>query len=363
MLQVSILFRDGMVLQRDKPVTVWGTAAPDASVRVTMQNLTAECKADAGGRWKAVCGPFHTSFMEEMVISSEGEEERFRDVAVGEVWFAGGQSNMEFAMRFAQDLEKEKQQSNRDIRFFDYPRVSYPGQIDEADYGARYGFWRKALPDQLQWFSAVGYHFSRALHERYGIPVGIIGCNWGGTPACAWMPEESVAECGSAWLDDYHSTLASLDRKAYSRDFRQNAANHHVDWFAEPMYDILQIGYSSSEITEKAAALGLEESLLPPVIGPLHEWRPCGLYESMLTQAAPYTVRGILWYQGEADDAKAELYNRVFPELIRCWRELWQEELPFLFVQLAPFRRWLGCSGTRWPEIRAAQQWTADNVG
>ena len=362
MLETALLFRNGMVIQRDKPVTVWGTAAPGAAVRVAMQNRTAECTADADGRWKAVCGPFCASFSEEMILSSGGEEKRIRDVAVGEVWLAGGQSNMEFAMRFDRGLEKEKQRSGREIRYFEYPRVSYPEQITEADYGRQYGIWRKAQPEQLERFSAVGYYFADCLHQRYGIPVGIIGCNWGGTPACSWMPEEAVEACAPAWLEDYRAALASLDVEAYCRDFRRNAANFHTDWFAEPMYDILQVGYSSEEIAEKAAALGNGESLQPPVIGPLHEWRPCGLYESMLTRVAPYTVRGFLWYQGEADDAKAELYHRVFPELIRCWRALWQEELPFLFVQLAPFRRWLACTGTRWPEIRAAQQWTADNV-
>ena len=362
MLETAALFGDGMVIQRDKPVWIWGTAGAGASVRAVMQNRTAECTADGNGLWRLRCGPFRASASEEMILSSGGETLRIRDVAVGEVWLAGGQSNMEFAMRFDRGLEAEKGNCCGDIRFFDYPKVSYPGQIREADYGACYGFWRKDEPDQLERFSAVGYYFARKLYERYRVPVGIIGCNWGGSPACAWMPKDAVAEAGQAWLDDYQKTVNSLDIEAYGRAFRQNPANFHTDWFAEPMYDILQIGYSSAEIREKAAALGLGETLEPAVIGPLHEWRPTGLYESMLTQVAPYTVRGVLWYQGEADDAKAELYDKVFPALIRSWRQLWQEELPFLFVQLAPFRQWLGCTGERYPEIRAAQQWTADHV-
>ena len=362
MLQAAILFRDGMVIQRDKPIKVWGTARPGALVRVSMQNRTAECTADPDGCWLVTCGPFCASFSEEMVLSSEEEELRIRDAAVGEVWLAGGQSNMEFAMRFDRGLEVEKKRKNENLRFFDYPKVSYPGQIDEADYGRQYGFWREALPDQLERFSAVGYYFAARIQERYDIPVGIIGCNWGGTPACSWMPEEAVAESGPAWLEDYRSALASLDREIYCRDFMSNPVNFHTDWFTEPMYDILQVGYPSEIILEKAVELGLGDSVQPPVIGPLHEWRPCGLYDSMLSRVAPYTVRGVLWYQGEADDAKAELYDRVFPALIRSWRTLWGEELPFLFVQLAPFRRWLACTGVRYPEIRAAQQWTADNV-
>ena len=97
-------------------------------------------------------------------------------------------------------------------------------------------------------------------------------------------------------------------------------------------------------------------------MGPFCERRPAGLYRSMVCQVAPYGARGVLWYQGEADDERAELYHRIFPALIRSWRDLWGEELPFLFVQLAPFERWMACRGDRYPEVRSAQQWVADNV-
>lgn len=97
-------------------------------------------------------------------------------------------------------------------------------------------------------------------------------------------------------------------------------------------------------------------------MGPFCERRPARLYRSMVCQVAPYGARGVLWYQGEADDERAELYHRIFPALIRSWRDLWGEELPFLFVQLAPFERWMACRGDRYPEVRSAQQWVADNV-
>jgi sialate O-acetylesterase len=105
-----------------------------------------------------------------------------------------------------------------------------------------------------------------------------------------------------------------------------------------------------------------EEETLLPQIGPKYERRPGGLYEVMLKKLAPYAIKGFIWYQGESDDQKAELYGTVFSSLIRCWRNLWEEDLPFLFVQLAPFRQWLDCVGSRYPELRAQQEWVSEHI-
>lgn len=363
MLKAAMLFQDGMVIQRDQAVAVWGTAEPRALVNVTIQGATAQCRSNAKGEWQVKCGPFHTSLEEEMLISSGDGAIRIREVAIGEVWLAGGQSNMEFHMRHDVGLEIEKLNCDSRIRFYDYPEVAYEGQINEAEYGGHYGFWRACSPTQLEWFSAAAYYFASNLCGRYNIPVGIVGCNWGGTPACAWMSENAIASCGgSAWLDDYDTAIAALDIGKYSEDFKSNPANYKVNEFADPMTDILLTGYPTGTILEKAAAIGITADALNPAVGPYSERRPTGLYRSMLKQVAPYTIKGVIWYQGEADDEKAELYHKMFPALIRCWRDLWNDAIPFLFVQLAPFRRWMNCTGARYPEIRAAQQWTADHV-
>ena len=362
MLKTAIIFRDGLVLQRDKVIAIWGTSDPGASVSITMQGATAQSVSNEKGEWCIHCGPFHTSFREELIVRSGDVQICIRDVAVGEVWLAGGQSNMEFPMRYDEGLEIERTACDGRIRFFEFPKVSYAGQIDERDYFRHYGIWRICSADQIERFSAVAYYFAKHLLGKYDMPIGVIGCNWGGTPACAWMPEEAVRDCGGGvWLEDYESAIAALDGEKYVRDYKGNPLNYKIDLFADPMSDILQIGYSSETIVEKVTALGLEDEL-NPVMGPYSERRPAGLYHTMLKQVAPYGIRGVLWYQGEADDEKAYVYHRIFPALIRCWRELWKEELPFLFVQLAPFGSWLACRGTRYPEVRAAQQWTADNV-
>lgn len=366
MLKTALIFGDHMVLQREKKTKIWGKADPGAEIMVTMQGKTALGNADEQGNWCIEAGPYVTACPEKMEIVSGQEKILLTDVAVGEVWIAGGQSNMEFHMRYDAEMEKEKIRcANPQIRFFDYPEVSYPEQIEEADYGREYGFWRVCTPSQLERFSAVGYYFAKKIQERYEIPVGIVGCNWGGTPACAWMSKEAIIEGGGKeWLDDYEQAIASLDLEQYEKDFKNNPLNYKIDQLGNPISDIFTIGFTTEEIIEKMHDLGVEMNPddWNPVMGPLYERRPTGLYESMLKQVAPYSTRGILWYQGESDDEKAELYQTLFPMLIQCWRKLWGEELPFLFVQLAPFRKWLACEGTRFPELRSAQQWTADHI-
>lgn len=370
MLQTAILFQDHMVLQREKEIAVWGSAKAGAAVTVTLQGKETEVKADAAGNWQAVCGPFAASFAEEMAIASGDERLVFHDVQIGEVWLAGGQSNMEFHMRYDADRDTEVEAgANENIRFFDYPEVSYVEQIDEADYGKQYGFWRKAEPEQLERFSAVGYYFAKDLQQKYQIPIGIIGCNWGGTPACAWMSREAIVRGGGqAYLEEYEEAVRDLDLEEYEEKFRKNPAAWKVDQLADPIGDLMMFGCSMEEMGAKMMEMGIDLSkmdpeMFAPVIGPKYERRPSGLYESMLKPIVPFAVRGVIWYQGETDgDCHPELYQTLFPALIQDWRQLWQEELPFLFVQIAPLRQWMECIGEPYAKIRAAQQHTADTV-
>ena len=371
MLKTALLFQDHMIVQHGKRVSVWGEASPGAKVTVTMQGKTAEAMADAEGKWKVVCEPFHVSFAEEMVIVSEREHITLKDVQAGEVWLAGGQSNMEFHMRYDSDMAEEKKHCANDaISFFDYPEVSYVGQINEADYKKNYGFWRKAEPQQLERFSAVAYYFAKELQNRYQIPVGIIGCNWGGTPACAWMPCDAVAKGGGqVWLNEYTEAVKDLDVEKYAEDFRKNPGSYQTDLLGNPFTELGMTCCSIEELTAKLMEMGIDLtetdlSCFTAQTGPMDPQRPGGLYESMVCQVAPYALRGVIWYQGESDgDRHPETYRTIFPELIRSWRALWDEELPFLFVQVAPLDEWMQMSkGEPYVQIREAQQFTTDTL-
>lgn len=370
MLKTALLFQDHMVLQREKRIAFWGTAEKHAAVSVTLQGRTVYTGADAAGNWRAEIGPLRASWQETVEIRSGEERVTLEDVQVGEVWLAAGQSNMEFHMRYDADLEAEIPKcTNNAIRFFDYPKVSYPEQIHEADYGRNFGFWRKAEPEQLPWFSAAGYYFAKEIQQTQSVPVGIVGCNWGGTPACAWMSGEAIRESGGEiWLEEYREAVQDLDLPAYEEAFRQNPGSWKLDPFADPVSEMLMKGMNIADILfaltgQKMDPAAMDVSAQMPAMGPRHECRPGGLYESMLCRVAPYGLRGILFYQGESDgDKHPQLYETLFPGLIRCFRDLWKEELPFLFVQLAPFGSWMQSRGEPYAVIRQAQQHTARTV-
>ncbi len=370
MLKTALIFQSHMILQREKPLKVWGTADPGRQVEICIQGQKAVCTAGETGNWCAQLAPLKASEQEQMGIRSGAEEILYTDIQVGDVWLAGGQSNMEFHMRYDADLQETLKTCEDDgLRFFDYPEVSYPGQIEEHDYLKNYGFWRKAAPDQLERFSAPAYYFARKIRKTAGVPVGIIGCNWGGTPACAWMSREHIlAGGGKIFLDEYEEAMKDLDVEAYWAAFQANPMNDRSDQLADPIGDLMLFGCTPEEFAAKLAEMGIDISAMDPAaflppVGPGYERRPSGLYESMLTQIAPYGLKGFLYYQGETDgDTHPECYRTLFPELIRNWRELWGEELPFLFVQIAPLEQWMECCGRPYAIIRAAQQLTAETV-
>lgn len=368
MFELARIFRSGMVLQRDKRIAVWGTAAPSHIVTVSIQEQSGSAAADDSGFWRITLDPLETSENEVMTAACGDRVITLTDVAVGDVWFCGGQSNMEFHMMFDADFDEEKPKcADPLLRFFDYPEVSYPEQLNEADYWVHYGFWRKAEPRQLRRFSAVAYYFAKRIRKETGVPVGLIGCNWGGTPICAWMPRQAVLDNGGAvYVEDYEKALEGLDLEDYEKRFRKDPNSQRADQLADPVMNEMMFGATIPQLMEKMAKRGIEmpaPETWGPVIGPKWNCRPGGLYDSMVLPLAPYGIRGFLWYQGETDgEMHPEPYRQLFSALIGHWRELWGETLPFLFVQAEPLERWMDTTGENCIPIREAQQAVADTV-
>lgn len=357
MIGLANIFGDHMVLQRQKPIQVWGTCTDETIIhgRLAGQEANAEIK---DGAWKMIFSPQEACENITLEIWSDKEHFTFRDVAIGEVWIAGGQSNMQFYLRY--DKERKEAVSNEKVRMFDYPKVSYEGQIDEFDY-SEFGHWRVCQEENLDYFSAVAYYFALQLEEQYQIPIGIIGCNWGGTPACTWLePNLLKNTAGEVWLEEYQNTVEKLDLTEYEKVFKKHP-NYQGHPFEDKIAEKMMYGMSEQEWDEFLN--DMFENMNPetcPGLGPKSEQRPGALYENMVKKIAPYTVRGVIWYQGENDESKASIYHIVFSKVIQSWRELWEEELPFLFVQLAPFGYW-GDEGI-FPLLRKNQEWVAEKI-
>lgn len=180
MLSAASVFQHGMLLQRSIPVAIWGQADPNTIVMASIQKRTASTSVGKDGYWQLELPPRQASENETLLLTSGDEQLVFTDVAVGEVWLAGGQSNMEFHMRYEKHLQQELPScENNRLRFYDVPKVSFEGQMAAFDY-SQVGKWRKASSIDLEWFSAVGYYFQKELAQVLDVPVGIVGCNWGG---------------------------------------------------------------------------------------------------------------------------------------------------------------------------------------
>lgn len=335
-MKFAEIFQNGAVLQRRKPIRVWGTDEQGSTVTVTLGSAVAVV-AVADGVWNAVFPPMEAAEGLTMTaVNDLGESAGISDVAVGEVWIAGGQSNMEFLLNC--DAERDQVLScvnEPKLRFFEVPKVSYPGQTLQEDHSYE-GFWRKAVPADADMFSAVGFYFARALREYLGdVCVGVIGCNWGGTSASAWMTD--------SYLDgelEYYVNLRKEAEKSetleadFSR-YRVQQEQAHTPQAREGMTQFLR-----NELKAPMGDMPDGEQLayfLRTKYAPFSPFRAGGLYETMLRKIIPYTAAGVIWYQGEEDAARADLYAGLYENMVRCWRDAWGDELPFIQAQLAAF--------------------------
>lgn len=361
MLKVDRLFSTNMVLQRDKPVKIWGTG-DEKAVTVSIQGLSVSAPIVVG-KWQVIFPPLSASQDETLSIESGGEQIKVENVAIGEVWIAGGQSNMEFPLKFDAEASKVIPKANNpDIRFYDCPRIKFEGQENEEDY-SQFGFWRPLNPTNAPFYSAVAFYFAQQLCDRLNVPIGFVGCNWGGTSASIWLDESylSADESLRVYLKEYQAGIQNLDldeyieaekksRKYMTRQMVRQFMNTALKKTLGPVLTPLFTAIIQSN----------KKNILP--IGPRSENRPGGLFHTMLQKIAGFSARGVIWYQGESDDNKADMYARLFSAMIRCWRDAWQDELPFLFVQLAPYERWLGFTAGDFVGLREQQELVSKTV-
>lgn len=302
-VSVNQLFSDHMVLQRDLPIPIWGSARPGEVVTVTLGSRSARATADAQGRWLATLDPLPAGGPMTLTIAAESTI-TIRDVLIGEVWLCSGQSNMQMDVKLCLNAQQEIAAANYPlIRQFEVPRR----RADEPQSTLTSGQWDICSPATVGEFSGVAYFFARKLHHQLGVPIGLINAAWGGTPVEAWIPREEL----------------------------------EGDPDCQPIYDRWQ-----KQIDEYLAKPESERRKPPstqPVSHPddprLNQNRPSVLFNRMIHPAIPYAIRGVIWYQGESNVQRAYQYRKLFPRLINSWRSRWgQGNFPFLFVQLSNYQ-------------------------
>ena len=334
-MRTAAIFTDHMVLQREKPIQVWGDGKDGRRVTVTLGGQSASGTV-RDGRWSVTLPPMPAAEGLTMTVRSGAVQIVYRDIAVGEVWLCGGQSNMEFEIK-----DELNGQATLDaltpacgVRFYYTPKQRMTGgDFERIERKAK---WTTASPEQSRAWSAVGLYLALELSQKLGVTVGLIGCNWGGTSASAWVSRD-VLESDSAlqaYLADYDNAVAG------KTDAELNAAYDAYIAYQEKWWsDYCRLLEQQPDIGWNDALKIVGESRYPGPMGPKNENRPCGLYETMLQRVCPYTLRGFLFYQGESDDHHPETYETLLMALIGCWRRDWGEpDLPFLNVQLPMFQ-------------------------
>ena len=323
------LFSDGAVLQRGVPVPVWGTAKDGEQVVVTFQQQRVTTTAK-DGRWLVRLKPLQAGGPFTLTVAGEYNMLVISNVVVGEVWVCSGQSNMAFQLaRAANVAEAIAAARDPQLRLFTVPR----GATDTPNTDAP-GSWAESSPETAAKFSAVAWFFGRDLRLARHVPVGLINSSVGGTPAEAWTSRAGLAADPGLRpiLERYAESLKTYNPAAAAARHERAVEEHKA-------------------AVAKAKAAGERPPLAPraPVDPRSGTSRPCCLYNGMIAPLEPYAIAGAIWYQGEANSARATEYRRLFPAMIQSWRQAWEQgDFPFLFVQIAPHQNMT-------PEIREAQ--------
>ena len=351
MFKCSQMFTDSMVLQRDKVISVWGTGDDGDVITAIIGDHKAQCVIK-DGKWRCELPPMKAAEDLTLVVNNGMHFERFHDVAIGEVWFLGGQSNMELELQNSKDGEKYLSQLNESvpIRYYYTPKVA---SKEEADAQGAKTAWSRAGSEKSRCWSAVGFHFANKLSKELGVVVGLIGCNWGGSSASCWVDRRTLETDRRIF-----SYIYEYERGLMDKTLEQQKAEYeeYLKKDAEWNKNSQEIMLREPDISWRELERRLGKNLWPGPKNEFNPFRPANMFENMFMRVCPYTIKGFLYYQGESDDHKPDSYYTLLTALISKWRECWGDDtLPFIMVQLPMFQYEGEEDKKHWCKIRSAQ--------
>lgn len=338
------VFQDSMVLQRGVPVPVWGTADAGTAVTVTIADQRKQTKADDKGKWSVTLEAMKADTQPRDLKVVAGDNTLIvRDVLVGEVWVAAGQSNMEWPL--ANEAHAKTELPTADHPKLRLLNLSYAGQNYFAKPFGRdmlkrltpdefyQGTWQPCSARAAKDFSAVGYYFGKELHQSLKVPVGIIHLAVGGSPAEAWVRLEALAG---------DKELVSLLKGNWLENESQ------APWCRQRGRENLAVALKEEVESPKDEA------------GPNHPFKPGFLWDAGISRLTPFPIRGVIWYQGESNSLelrRVQQHDRLFPLLVADWRKQWGVgEFPFLYCQLSSIGTEKRYKAQHWPEFGDGQR-------
>jgi len=288
-IELPAVFTDHMVLQRDRPIVVWGRATPGAQVTVRLgEGDPQQGSAGSDGSWRVMLpAEAATATPRSLLVTGDGSDLAIVDVLVGDVWLCGGQSNMEWTVNGSSDPDGERARAAKRTTI---RAIKVPHSLASAPAFTAQAAWRTCTPETVGDVTAVGWSMATELQDALdGVPIGLLDINWGGTRIEPWIDSGTLSSC---------------------------------------------------PVTRDALARANEAAASDPAKAGERDQRFAGMYNAMIAPFVPFGIRGAIWYQGESNAGEAEAYRTLLPALVSSWRRAFDRpQMPFGVVQLAAFMK------------------------
>ena len=316
-LEIEPLFGSGMVVQRDKPIPLWGQVAPGQTVTVQEGVATKSVVAGADGRWKIVLPARPAGLIPDIVITTGSEKITLTNLLAGDVWLCCGQSNMEWNLGNARDAATElKNADHRQLRLFMVDK-----RVSDVPLRDLTGQWQVSSAQSAKPFSAVGYFFGRDLQQELNVPIGLIQCCWGGTGSEPWTPMELIQAD-----PNYAPFLKQL------AEYRANYPNIIIK------YDADMKAWEQKAAKAKANGTKLPEKPLSMPPPDNNHKGAAGLFNGMVAPLIGLPVKGALWSQGESSFSRMKFYRKFVADMFAEWWRRWNvSDYPVIVIQLANY--------------------------
>ncbi|MBC8052657.1 MAG: sialate O-acetylesterase [Sphingobacteriaceae bacterium] len=323
------LISDNMVMQQNAPVHIWGGAAAGEKISITILGQTLATVADNNGRWDVWLKPMKSNTAVSMTVAGTNTIP-VKNILIGEVWLASGQSNMEWDVSQSNNASKEIAAANYpQIRIFDAARSFSDTLKSEIS-----GKWVICSHETVKNITAAGYFFARGLNKKLAQPIGLIEASWGATNCQSWTSIDAIRA-------DPRLSYVENDWQKYLNTYpdRQKAYQTAMEIW--------------KDAADKAKVTGTETPSQPRAPQRSTKDQPSVIFNAVIAPLSNYTIRGVIWYQGEAN-AYARVaypYRYLFPAMISSWRDSWKQgDFPFIFVQLSTLNK-----HPYWPMLRESQ--------